>query len=599
MNADEYWARRSREREAEWFKKSQQTVEKELAAEYERSLQRLTQKVEALYGRFATENGLTMAEAVKLISGPEYKAWRMDIEDYVKQIGKTGDKGLLRELNTLSMRSRISRLDKLRGETLMELDKLGRKVDSSMTKFLSDAYTDTKRQTLGDLAKQGINSLATEVSPERVKDVLKTPWSGKNYSERIWKNTTKLADTIQTEIVNGVHRGSSVQSMTKRVQEHMGVGRSDSERLVRTEMNYVNNTAALDSMREAKMKYFRFIATIDRRTSAICREHDGNLYELDEAAVGDNVPPLHARCRSTIAASLEGPEKVTNTSKVKEENAKGSQVKRSVSTVTVKTDPVTTDMIRGQMQNIDLQNAAPKDIIDLGKMVVEKHNIVDIVGDKEALAEVFSEYREIGSTIPKTMWSERSNPVNKKLLQGAFDVYPSAWLDYVKKDNRKFFTPKVKRGFFVPGATKDGKYYYDKLPGDLKDDYLTIAMNGERKTTAFHEIGHMVEHYNKDALRISHKWIKERTEGEDFVRLMDLFPGYNYGHTEMTKADNFISPYIGKETAGSEVLSMGLESLFEPQIGQEQKIINGKIVYKKITDDEEYLHLIVGLILKA
>ena len=67
----------------------------------------------------------------------------------------------------------------------------------------------------------------------------------------------------------------------------------------------------------------------------------------------------------------------------------------------------------------------------------------------------------------------------------------------------------------------------------------------------------------------------------------------------MTKADNFISPYIGKETAGSEVLSMGLESLFEPQIGQEQKIINGKIVYKKITDDEEYLHLIVGLILKA
>lgn len=317
MNADEYWARRSRERESEWFKKSQQTIEKELAAEYERSLQRLTQKVEALYGRFATENGLTMAEAVKLISGPEYKAWRMDIEDYVKQIGKTGDKGLLRELNTLSMRSRISRLDKLRGETLMELDKLGRKVDSSMTKFLSDAYTDTKRQTLGDLAKQGISSLATEVSPERVKNVLKTPWSGKNYSERIWKNTTKLADTIQTEIVNGVHRGSSVQLMTKRVQERMGVGRSDSERLVRTEMNYVNNTAALDSMREAKMKYFRFIATIDRRTSAICREHDGNLYELDEAAVGDNVPPLHARCRSTIAASLEGPVKASTTDNVK------------------------------------------------------------------------------------------------------------------------------------------------------------------------------------------------------------------------------------------------------------------------------------------
>ena len=128
--------------------------------------------------------------------------------------------------------------------------------------------------------------------------------------------------------------------------------------------------------------------------------------------------------------------------------------------------------------------------------------------------------------------------------------------------------------------------------------YLTIAMNGEEKQPLFMKLG-IWSSIIKDTLRISHKWIEECTEGEDFVRLMDLFPEYNYRHTEMTKVDSFISPYIGKETAGSEVLSMGLESLFEPQIGQEQKIINGKVVYKKITDDEEYLHLIVGLILKA
>ena len=100
------------------------------------------------------------------------------------------------------------------------------------------------------------------------------------------------------------------------------------------------------------------------------------------------------------------------------------------------------------------------------------------------------------------------------------------------------------RSFFVPGASRVSKYYYDKLPGDFKADHLTIAMNGYRKTTAFHEIGSMVGSYNKDTFLISHKWIKECTEGEYFVRLMDLFLGYNYGHIEMTKADNFISPYI-------------------------------------------------------
>lgn len=73
--------------------------------------------------------------------------------------------------------------------------------------------------------------------------------------------------------------------------------------------------------------------------------------------------PLHARCRSTVAASLKRLEKVTTTGKATEENAKGSQVRRSVSTVTAKPDPVTTGMMREQMQNIDLQNATLKDIL--------------------------------------------------------------------------------------------------------------------------------------------------------------------------------------------------------------------------------------------
>ena len=75
------------------------------------------------------------------------------------------------------------------------------------------------------------------------------------------------------------------------------------------------------------------------------------------------VSPLHARCLSTVAASLKRLEKVTTNGKAKEENAKGSQVRRSVSTVTVKTDPVTTGMMREQIQNIDLQNATLKDIL--------------------------------------------------------------------------------------------------------------------------------------------------------------------------------------------------------------------------------------------
>lgn len=41
MGTNSYWARRAIEREDEWNKKSRETIEKELAAQYERSAQRL------------------------------------------------------------------------------------------------------------------------------------------------------------------------------------------------------------------------------------------------------------------------------------------------------------------------------------------------------------------------------------------------------------------------------------------------------------------------------------------------------------------------------------------------------------------------------
>ena len=61
------------------------------------------------------------------------------------------------------------------------------------------------------------------------------------------------------------------------------------------------------------MKYYRFSATLDRRTSATCWNHDGHVYPINEYQPGITAPPLHPNCRSTIAGSLYGPDKKTET----------------------------------------------------------------------------------------------------------------------------------------------------------------------------------------------------------------------------------------------------------------------------------------------
>ena len=117
MNNEDYWKKRAEEREAEWTKKSKDTIEKELAKYYGQALSRINDDIAVLYGRYAKDNNLTYAEASKLLTGKEFKQWRMSLEEYLDAIDKTGDNKLLLELNTLAMRKRISRLDKLYADT--------------------------------------------------------------------------------------------------------------------------------------------------------------------------------------------------------------------------------------------------------------------------------------------------------------------------------------------------------------------------------------------------------------------------------------------------------------------------------------------------
>lgn len=304
---EQYWQRRNEELEAEWFKRSQKEIERELVAYYTQALKHIEKDINDLYARFAIDNSMSMTAAYSLLQGDEFRVWRMDMQEYLKQIEATGDKKLLRELNTLAMRSRISRLDKLKAETYVELSKLAEKFGRSMDKFLPTAYKDFYYRNLFEIGrKRGLASTPAKVESNKLENVLRAPWSGKNYSARIWANQEKLAEILQREITAAMHRGASVENVSKIITQKMGVGMSDARRLVRTELNYVQNRAALDSIKEAGMKYYRFVATLDRRTSAACRAHDGKIYPVDEGSPGTNMPPLHPHCRSTITGSLKG-----------------------------------------------------------------------------------------------------------------------------------------------------------------------------------------------------------------------------------------------------------------------------------------------------
>ena len=624
MDSESYWIKRAEEREQEWNKKSKGTIERELANYYKQALLRIEDDIAVLYGRFAKDNKLTYAEASKMLTSNEFKQWQMSMEDYLNTITDSKDNKLLLELNTLAMRKRISRLDKLYGDTLKNLYKLGTETEKSITEFLTDAYKDNYYKNLFDVGKSiNIKSSAIEVDDKKISKVLNASWSGKNYSERIWKNTDNLAKLIKHEITDGFHRGVSIQKMSNLVQERMNVGRYEATRLVRTEMNYVQNQASLDSIKEAEMKYFIFLATLDKKTSTVCRAHDRKVYPVDSATPGTNMPPLHPHCRSTIAGNLTDYDtgRGKRTAKNKdgkriiipaamnyddyykvyiEKSMSFSQWEKAHKKLTVNANKPT---LKELIKNTDIKSCTKDDIINIGRNVCEQFDIKNKIGDKKALKEVFSNFREMGGELSPEQWAKGSNKITKQQLSEAFSYYPKDWVNYLTDSGKKLYTLITNRGFFSNGAVMaNGKYYATKFP-DYKTGYVSIHMTGMIKTTPYHEIGHYVEYFNKDALRISKEFLTARTKDEKPILLRNIFLNTDYKKNEITKPDNFVSPYIGKEyDNASEVLSMGLELIFEPTtMVKKVELVDNvrKEVYTTIKDDMEFLYLIIGLILKA
>lgn len=135
---------------------------------------------------------------------------------------------------------------------------------------------------------------------KEAKKILKQKWNDTHYSERLYKDKIKLKKTLIKELSKGIKNKDNKEDIIKRVSKRLNVSLNNAKRLVDTEMTAVINIAeANKGIKEGKSRY-KFIATIDDRTSDICRDMNGAIYELSEMKVGLNAGPLHPYCRSRI-----------------------------------------------------------------------------------------------------------------------------------------------------------------------------------------------------------------------------------------------------------------------------------------------------------
>lgn len=141
---------------------------------------------------------------------------------------------------------------------------------------------------------------------ETIEAILKRPFAGGYYSERIWGNTSKLTEHLYETVLSGLLNGKPLKKMINELTETMEVGESAARRLVRTESAYYTNMAAVEGYKECGIEKYRYYAKLDLKVSNICRELDGKIFPISEAQTGVNLPPMHPWCRSSIGPVIDG-----------------------------------------------------------------------------------------------------------------------------------------------------------------------------------------------------------------------------------------------------------------------------------------------------
>lgn len=157
------------------------------------------------------------------------------------------------------------------------------------------------------------------------------------------------------------------------------------------------------------------------------------------------------------------------------------------------------------------------------------------------LKEKLSEVREMGiKNFDVDGHLERSRSPMRKVVKNAYDYYPTEWVDN-----------SIKRGTLTPKKVNRGYY------SDYRKEIAISGYSDEHSfSTAIHELGHRFERAVPRVADYEATFYNRRTAGETAKWL-----GSGYDKSEVSKFDNFIDKYIGKDYGGNayEVVSMGFQ----------------------------------------
>ncbi len=312
---DEYWDRRTgREILLQRLQEADQVVA-DMQGLYRETYEEILADLERFYARVMTEEGFDRQAAMENIAfGQKHLD---ELEAYIKRFDELGavDPALFAEYKAIARAKHVSRFDKLQAQVNAEMIKLASVQDDRVNAFLQDMaerdyydvfYREYRKGNPGAVKAMAASSVF--IDPKIAKKIVRTNWSGADFSQAIWHREFDLAAKIKRAVWRNVIQGKSLKECAKELETNLDDDRKYAAmRLVRTETTYVHSQVRKMAYEDTGVKKYRFSAVLDSRTSDLCAGLHGKVFKLEDATPGVNMPPMHPNCRSDIYAEYDKP----------------------------------------------------------------------------------------------------------------------------------------------------------------------------------------------------------------------------------------------------------------------------------------------------
>lgn len=292
-----YWQRRQQELNKS-MEKDEEKLKKRLSSYFDTEYRKLEKQISQYYQQYGEDNVIQYRRLMESLSDSDRRLLMEQMDRFSEKYPEYA--------HLMPVRESIYKLNRLEGlqysVRLQQLE-IGAIENEQITAHLN-------RQ-----AMRGVNAAAEAMglgknfysnNPDITKLFVNVPWSnGENFSQRIWGNTDKLANYLNTDIAQGFARGDSYERLVRQLRQRFGkVSRNDAYRLIYTEGTYVMAESSMHPFTEDFEKY-RLSTVGDGRVCEICRSVAQETFDIKDRQPGVNFPPLHPWCRCSFTIEVD------------------------------------------------------------------------------------------------------------------------------------------------------------------------------------------------------------------------------------------------------------------------------------------------------